>query len=66
MIDRIFTQHTKICEECGGSMKRVKVNDISKKLLPCIQKNISGEIAGIIQLLLLIILSHIAWIYMER
>ncbi len=30
--DRIFTQHPTICEECGGSMERVKRNGISKKL----------------------------------
>ncbi len=48
MIDRIFTQHPTICVECGGSMKRVKGKGISKKLPPCIQKNVSGgrEIAG--------------------
>ncbi len=55
-IDRIFTQPLTICEECSGSMKTVKGNGISKKLPPCIQKNMSAgrKVAGMNQLLLLI------------
>ncbi len=56
-IDRIFTQNPPICEECGGSLNRVKGNGISKKLTPPIlNKKISGgrKIARMNQLLLLI------------
>ncbi len=42
-IDRIFTQHLAICEECGESMKRVKGKGISKKLPPHVFRRISLE-----------------------